>query len=194
MRRFTSLAQDERERVLLSWADSRVVQRRAAFQALRKGTLLAYYGQGGDNGARNPAWDAIGYPGPLGPPQNPPPRTIEPLQVDEDTTLECDVVVVGSGAGGGTAAAVLAQAGLDVVIVEAGRYFSEKDFDGAELSGFDRLYLNGGGMASADASVGLLAAQGLGGTTLVNYTFSFRTPDNVRARVGRRARPARGGL
>ena len=79
--------------------------------------------------------------------------------------------MVGSGAGGGTAAAVLAQAGLDVVIVEAGRYFSERDFDGAELSGFDRLYVNGGGMASADGSVGLLAAQGLGGTTLVNYTF-----------------------
>jgi choline dehydrogenase-like flavoprotein len=97
-----------------------------------------------------------------------------------DVTLDCDVVVVGSGAGGGTAAAVLAQAGLDVVIVEAGRYFSEADFDGAELSGFDRLYVNGGGMASADGSVGLLAAQGLGGTTLVNYTYSFRTPEGVR--------------
>jgi long-chain-alcohol oxidase len=180
VRRFSSLSQERREQVLLSWADSRLVQRRAAFQALRKGALLAYYGKGADNGAPNPVWDAIGYPGPLGPPQDPPPRTIEPLAVTGDTTLECDVVVVGSGAGGGTAAAVLAQAGLDVVIVEAGRYFSEKDFDGAELSGFDRLYLNGGGMASADASVGLLAAQGLGGTTLVNYTFSFRTPDNVR--------------
>jgi long-chain-alcohol oxidase len=180
VRRFSSLSQERREHVLLSWADSRVVQRRAAFQALRKGTLLAYYGKGADNGAPNPVWDAIGYPGPLGPPQDPPPRTIEPLAVTGDTTLECDVVIVGSGAGGGTAAAVLAQAGLDVVIVEAGRYFSEKDFDGAELSGFDRLYLNGGGMASADGSVGLLAAQGLGGTTLVNYTFSFRTPDNVR--------------
>jgi choline dehydrogenase-like flavoprotein len=177
-RHFSSLSQERRERVLLSWADSRVVQRRAAFQALRKGALLAYYGSG--NGARNPAWDAIGYPGPLGPPENPPPRTIEPLAVTEETTLECDAVVVGSGAGGGTAAAVLAQAGLDVVIVEAGRYFSEADFDGAELSGFDRLYLNGGGMASADGSVGLLAASGLGGTTLVNYTFSFRTPEGVR--------------
>ena len=103
-----------------------------------------------------------------------------PLEVTGDVTLDCDVVVVGSGAGGGTAAAVLAQAGLDVVIVEAGRYFSEADFDGAELSGFDRLYLNGGGMASADGSVGLLAAQALGGTTLVNYTYSFRTPDGVR--------------
>ncbi len=177
--RFSSLSQERRERVLLSWADSRVVQRRAAFQALRKGALLAYYGSGG-NGARNPAWDAIGYPGPLGPPDDPPPRAIEPLTVTEDTDLECDVVVVGSGAGGGTAAAVLAKAGLDVVIVEAGRYFSERDFDGAELSGFDRLYLNGGGMASADGGVGLLAAAGLGGTTLVNYTFSFRTPDTLR--------------
>jgi long-chain-alcohol oxidase len=179
-RKFSSLSQETRERVLLSWADSRVVQRRAAFQALRKGVLLAYYCQGGDNGARNPVWDSMGYPGPLGPPTDPPAPTIQPLEVTGDTTLDCDVVVVGSGAGGGTAAAVLAEAGLDVVVVEAGRYFTERDFDGAELSGFDRLYLNGGGMASADGGIGLLAAQGLGGTTLVNYTFSFRTPDKVR--------------
>jgi long-chain-alcohol oxidase len=180
VKRFTGLAQEERERVLLSWADSRMPQRRAAFQALRKGTLLAYYGKGGANGDPNPVWEAIGYPGPLGSPQDPPPPGIEPLEVSEDTTLDCDVVVVGSGAGGGTAAAVLTQAGLDVVVLEAGRYFTEKDFDGAELSGFDRLYLNGGGLASASGSVGILAAQGLGGTTLVNYTFSFRTPDTVR--------------
>jgi long-chain-alcohol oxidase len=179
-RRFSALSQADRERVLLSWGDSRVVQRRAAFQALRKGVLLAYYCQGATNGSGNPAWEALGYPGPLGPPQDPPPATIQPLAVTEDTTLECDVVVVGSGAGGGTAAAVLARAGLDVVLLEAGRYFTERDFDGAELSGFDRLYLNGGGMASADGGIGLLAGQGLGGTTLVNYTFSFRTPDNVR--------------
>lgn len=178
--RFSSLSQEQRERVLLSWADSRVVQRRAAFQALRKGTLLAYYGKDGPDGDRNPVWDAIGYPGPLGAPDSPPPPGIQPLTVGEDTSLDCDVVVVGSGAGGGTAAAVLAKAGLDVIVLEAGRYFTEKDFDGAELSGFDRLYLNGGGMASADGSVGLLAGQGLGGTTLVNYTFSFRTPDKVR--------------
>jgi long-chain-alcohol oxidase len=180
VKRFSSLSQEKREQILLSWADSRVVQRRAAFQALRKGSLLAYYGQGGQNGDVNPVWEAMGYPGPLGPPQSPPPRSLEPLEVSEDTTLSCDVVIVGSGAGGGTAAAVLARAGLDVIIVEAGRYFSERDFDGAELSGFDRLYLNGGGMASVDGSVGLLAGQALGGTTLINYTYSFRTPEKVR--------------
>ena len=41
--RFSSLSPPEREQVLLSWADSRVPQRRAVFQALRKGALLFYY-------------------------------------------------------------------------------------------------------------------------------------------------------
>src|SRR3954452_12089497 len=180
VRRFTSLSQAEREGVLLSWADSRVAQRRAAFQALRKGALLAYYGSGGADANPNPAWEAIGYPGPLGSPREAPPRALTPLAIDADTTLDCDVVIVGSGAGGGTAAAVLAQAGLDVVIVEAGGYYDEAEFDGAELRGLGRLYLNGGGMASADGSIGLLAGSALGGGTLVNYTFAFRPPDDLR--------------
>ncbi|MEA2422992.1 MAG: hypothetical protein QOF55_2091 [Thermoleophilaceae bacterium] len=186
-KRFSKLSQKEREEVLLSWSDSRVPQRRAAFQALRKGVLLCYYGAPGPGGGRNPAWDAMGYPGPLGPPADPPPRTIEPVDVTADTDIECDVCIVGSGAGGGAAAAVLAQAGLDVVVLEAGDYYSERDFDGDELNGFGRLYLNGGGMASHDQSIGLLAGSCLGGTTIVNYTYSFRTPDHVRedwARAG----------
>ena len=40
--------------------------------------------------------------------------------------------------------------------------------------------MNGGGAASHDQSVGLLAGTALGGGTLVNYTTSFRTPDEVR--------------
>jgi long-chain-alcohol oxidase len=43
LRRFSTLGQAERERVLLSWCDSRLPQRRAAFQALRKGALLVSY-------------------------------------------------------------------------------------------------------------------------------------------------------
>jgi choline dehydrogenase-like flavoprotein len=77
-----------------------------------------------------------------------------------------------------------------VVVLEAGDYHSEQDFDGDELSGFSRLYLNGGGMASHDQSIGLLAGTTLGGGTIVNYTFSFRTPDHVREEWARMGAPA----
>jgi long-chain-alcohol oxidase len=177
---FSSLSQEERERTLLAMADAPDVQARAGFQALRKGILLSYYCLPHEGEGPNPVDEALGYPGPLGPPADPPPKTIEPLAVSGDTELECDVCVVGSGAGGGTAAGVLAAAGLDVVVLEAGGYYSEADFDGAELSGYARMYLNGGGVATADQSIGLLAGSCLGGGTVVNYTWCFRPPDFVR--------------
>ena len=178
---FPSLSASKRESELLGWCDSPDVGQRAAFQALRKGILLSYYCLPWPGDGPNPVDEALGYPGPLGPPSDPPPKTIEPLVVDADTELECDVVIVGSGAGGGTAAGVLAAAGLDVVVIEAGGYFSEEDFDGAELSGYARLYLNGGGVATGDQSIGLLAGSCLGGGTVVNYTWCFRPPDFVRS-------------
>ena len=177
---FTSLSQEERERTLLAMADGPDVQGRAGFQALRKGILLSYYCLPHEGEGPNPVDEALGYPGPLGPPTDPPPKTIKPLEVTGDTELECDVCVVGSGAGGGTAAGVLASAGLDVVVLEAGGYYSEEDFDGAELSGYARMYLNGGGIATDDQSIGLLAGACLGGGTTVNYTWCFRPPDWVR--------------
>jgi choline dehydrogenase-like flavoprotein len=178
---FASLSAVDREAFLLSWSDSPEVGPRAAFQALRKGILLSYYCLPWTGAGANPIDEALGYPGPLGPPENPPPKTIAPLEITADTELDCDVVVVGSGAGGGTAAGVLAAAGLDVVVVEAGGYYSEEDFDGAELSGYARMYLNGGGVATDDQSIGLLAGSCLGGGTVVNYTWCFRPPDFVRA-------------
>jgi hypothetical protein len=179
-KRFSDLPQERREQVLLSWCDSRLPQRRAAFQALRKGVLLMYYMLPRPDGDRSPVWDSIGYRGPLGPNEAAPPKALTPLAIDRDTELDCDVCIVGSGAGGGTAAGVLAAAGLDVVVVEAGEYYDDADFDGAELGGYTRMYLQGGGAASDDSSVGLLAGHCLGGGTVVNYTTSFRTPDDVR--------------
>lgn len=183
-RRFADLSQDDRERVLRSWCDSRLPQRRAAFQALRKvATSLSYILPSADG--RNPAWDAIGYPGPPGRVVDPPPKAIQPMAVDQDTTLVCDVCVVGSGAGGGTAAAVLAGAGLDVVVLEAGDYLDDGDFDGAELDGYARLYLGAAAMATVDQSVGLYAGACLGGGTVVNFSTCFPTPDDVRAEWAR---------
>jgi long-chain-alcohol oxidase len=168
------LPQARREAVLRAWRDSPVPKLRTGFQALRKAALAMAYALPG-------RWEQIGYPGPLGSRPDAPAPRLEPLTADGDLELDCDVCVVGSGAGGGVAAAVLAAAGLDVVVLEAGGYWSERDFDGAERAGLRRLYRGGGAAATDDQSVGLLAGTCLGGGTVVNFTTSFRTPDEVLA-------------
>lgn len=171
-RRFRALPAEEREAVLRLWRDSGITARRQAFQGLRKGATIAYYGTVG----------VPGYPGALGPPAEPRPQRITATRADGD--LSCDVCVVGSGAGGGVAAAVLAAAGLDVVVLEAGSHYEDADFDGDELRGLRRLYLDTAGGTTADGGVGLLAGACLGGTTVINYSTSFRTPDAVRSEWG----------
>ncbi|GAA3543142.1 GMC family oxidoreductase [Nocardioides daeguensis] len=173
-RRFSELDQAARERMLLSLSDSRVGAKRVLFQGLKTASLLPYYMTGGAA-----LWDGLGYPGPLGVHPDPPAPAIRPLPLTHDTALSCDVVVVGSGAGGGTAAGVLAAAGLDVVVLEAGGMHDERHFDGGEETGFLQLYALSP-QSTAEGQVALLAGRGLGGGTVVNYTTSFRTPDRVR--------------
>ncbi|GAA1698174.1 hypothetical protein GCM10009808_14580 [Microbacterium sediminicola] len=121
----------------------------------------------------------MGYPGPLGPLGADHPKGLHPETPTTDTTLDCDVVVIGSGAGGGTAAAVLAAQGLEVVVLEKGGYFDDADFTGTELTGLTTLYASGPS-ATAEGQMSLLEAQCLGGGTVVNYSTSFRTPDRIR--------------
>ena len=169
---YSRLPQARREAILRGWRDSPVPLMRTGFQALRKAALAFAYMLPG-------RWDAVGYPGPLGPHPDAPGPRLEPIEPRGPLELECDVCVVGSGAGGGVAAAVLAAAGLDVVVLEAGGYWSERDFDGAERAGLRRLYRGGGASATDDQGVGLIAGACLGGGTVVNYSTSFRTPAEV---------------
>lgn len=125
------------------------------------------------------AWDAIGYPGPNGPPPTVP-KPLSITAIESDSELACDVVVVGSGAGGGTAAGVLAAAGLDVVVLEAGGYHNESDFSHLEADAYARMYLNGALGTTADGGMVILAGSTLGGGTVINYTTSFPTPVRVR--------------
>jgi len=171
---YSRLARPRREAVLRGWRDSPVPLMRTGFQALRKAALAFAYLLPG-------RWEEIGYPGPVGTRSDAPGPRLEPILAAPGTELECDVCVVGSGAGGGVAAAVLAQAGLDVVVLEAGGYWSERDFDGAERTSLRRLYRGGGASATDDQGVSLIAGACLGGGTVVNYTTSFRTPDDVLA-------------
>jgi long-chain-alcohol oxidase len=178
--RFSELPEKDKCRMLLSWADSCVALRRAAFQALRKAIGFLYVMLPGAASGANAVWDQIGYPGPIGVQRPDAPRPLSVTTPQQDTTLKCDACVIGSGAGGGVAAAVLAAAGKEVIVLEAGGYFDDADFDGGELKGFERLYTEFGFASTRDHSVGLLAGECLGGGTVVNYTTSFRTPDDIR--------------
>lgn len=151
----------------------------AGIAALRGLTLAMTYAGVDPETGQNPNWAAFGYPGPVSASPNKP-KTIEVVDIAQDTTLEADVVVVGSGAGGGVIAGQLAQQGLAVVVVEAGGYFNEGDFNQSELWAYQNLYWRGGPNPTVDGNLSLMAGACLGGGTVVNWTNSLRTKPWVR--------------
>lgn len=95
----------------------------------------------------------------------------------QDQTHEADVVVIGTGAGGGTTAEILAKSGLSVILVEEGRLYHQKDFRMDELTSYANLYQEGMSRVTKDGAISVLQGRCVGGSTTVNWTSSFRTPD-----------------
>lgn len=148
-------------------------------------TLFLTYSLPDPATGQNPMWAQFGYPGPVSPPAAGT-KTISPVMPDGDElTLDADVVIVGSGAGGGVIAGTLAQAGLNVVVLEAAGYFDESDFNQSELWAFQNLYWRGGPTPTADYNISLQAGTTLGGGTTINWTTSLRTPSWVREQWAR---------
>jgi choline dehydrogenase-like flavoprotein len=107
------------------------------------------------------------------------PRVTDGSAAASDLDLSADVCVIGTGAGGAVTAAVLAEAGLDVLMIEEGGYYTSADFTMREKDCVPRLYQEAGTRATADAGISLLQGRAVGGTTVVNWTTSFRTPEDV---------------
>lgn len=166
----------EREIILQSWATSRFELRRKAFQGIKRLALfLAYANQ--PNREKHPAWDTIEYSGPPGGGNEP--KRIVPYEITDNRSLSCDVLVIGSGAGGGVVAGELSEAGYDVMVVEKGGYYSEEDFTGNELEASETMFEKYGSLTTHDTALVVLAGTLLGGGTTINWSASFRTPDNV---------------
>jgi len=103
-----------------------------------------------------------------------------------DRVIEADVVIVGSGAGGGVTAEILAQAGLKVVIVEEGALKSSRDFRMREAEAYPALYQESAARKTKDKAINILQGRTVGGSTTVNWTSSFRTPPVTLAHWQRR--------
>jgi choline dehydrogenase-like flavoprotein len=167
----------DRERVLLAWQQSPARELRAAYQVL-SGTVLGFHYGFATEQMPNLTWKSIGYPGPRAAPAAAP--ALRPLVVEGDAVLDCDAVVVGSGAGGGVVAGELAEAGQDVIVLEKGPYVSEEGFTQRELEMMAQLYERGGSLRTRDKAIAVLAGSCVGGGTTVNWTGALRLPDFVR--------------
>jgi choline dehydrogenase-like flavoprotein len=200
--RFEKQSLANRSRILEAWTQSRIPLMRTIAQSLRRLVLLVEY-------SSTPAQREVGYRGPYhdrgpsvpwegalkGEPNDAEPvarapipeaahrqpafaTPLAPLVIDGET-LRADAVVIGTGAGGATAAARLAEAGLDVIIVESGELVHGADFDEREGAMFERLYADGGLRSTDDLGVAMVQGITVGGSTTVNWMIMLRTPDWV---------------
>ena len=171
-------SQESREQILrnVALSDPRAAAGVAAFIGM---TLFLHYGMPDEQG-QNPNWKAFRYPGPV----SVPPQVEKPLTVHEpagsEETLEADVCIVGSGSGGAVVGAVLAERGLDVVVLEAAGYYNESDFTQLELPAYQQMFWRGGPTPTADGNVSVVAGTTLGGGTTINWTNCLRTRPWVR--------------
>jgi choline dehydrogenase-like flavoprotein len=101
-------------------------------------------------------------------------------EVTGDLSVDCDVVIVGSGAGGATMTAELAEAGVDVVVIEEGGYHPTGSFRAQSVRAMRTLYRDGGGgMTIGRPPVLFAEGRCVGGSTVINGGMSWRTPGQV---------------
>ena len=176
-RPFKTLPQEKREKYLTAMANSPVGQLRQGYQAIKRLATFIYFSVPNPEGV-NPNWDVLDYTAPAPPPTDAP-QPIKPLGITEDTTLEADAVIIGSGAGGGVVAGELAMAGKSVIVLEKGGYNNESNFTLQEAQATPELYLKRGTLTTKDLGVIVLAGSTLGGGTTINWMTSLRTPPDV---------------
>jgi choline dehydrogenase-like flavoprotein len=171
---FSRMSRDAREAYMRALATSPVALKRTAFQDLKRLTLLLTYGI-----EDSPYRAAVGYVPPKLDPPSPSAVTVRTPKAGE--VIEADAVVIGSGAGGGVAAAILAVAGRKVIVLERAAMVAEDRFGGPELDGIGDLFLDRGLAATSDRWFSIRAGSAVGGGTVVNWSTSLRPPVAVRA-------------
>ncbi|MGH7491272.1 MAG: GMC family oxidoreductase N-terminal domain-containing protein [bacterium] len=94
-------------------------------------------------------------------------------------TLEADVCIMGSGAGGAILAYFLAKDGREVTLVERGKYVEPREFSEDEVDMVGKLYADGVFQQTQDFSFTILQGSCVGGSTVVNNAVCFSPPEEV---------------
>jgi choline dehydrogenase-like flavoprotein len=102
--------------------------------------------------------------------------TARPATIDERT----QVLIVGSGAGGATTAAILAEAGFDVIVAEEGEWVEQGSVVPFSLDQMERQYRAGGiTVALGRPSIAYTEGRCAGGGTEVNSGLYWRPPGEL---------------
>jgi choline dehydrogenase-like flavoprotein len=96
------------------------------------------------------------------------------LEWDASETIECEVVVVGTGAGGAVVGKELADRGYAVVFVEEGEHHRRDSFTGSSLQAHFDFYR--GSLTLGNAAMPIFMGRLVGGSTAINTGSCFRTP------------------
>ncbi|RZC80205.1 hypothetical protein C5167_042784 [Papaver somniferum] len=207
VKKFKDISLEKRDRILQNWSRSKyIILTRAAFAMIKSFCFYIFFTRIDEN-SENPAWEAIGYRlntekiSSKHRMERPLQRGIietlhetdftlikslsqKGLKVTEDVNqnaykIDCDVVIVGSGSGGGVAAAVLASSGQKVIVIEKGNYFTPEEYSCLEGPSFNQLYEHGAFLLTLDGKMIIMAGSTVGGGSAINWSASIRTPTSV---------------
>ncbi|GAV61279.1 GMC_oxred_N domain-containing protein/GMC_oxred_C domain-containing protein [Cephalotus follicularis] len=204
--KLSEISLERREQILKSWSRQRYLTTlRLFFVVIKLFFFFVFFSRTNEN-SENPSWKAIGYQ--VDTRQKLKTQKERPLQKgiietmhETDSTLiqslikkglqvtadrehnmykiTCDVVIIGSGCGGGVAAAVLASAGQKVLVLEKGNYFAAEDYSSLEGPSIGELYDSGGFLSTLDGKFLIFAGSTVGGGSAVNWAASIKTPNSV---------------
>ncbi|OBZ84131.1 Long-chain-alcohol oxidase FAO2 [Choanephora cucurbitarum] len=174
---FKNLSREEREKVLLGWRNSSISKFRMIYKTFHALACLPSYSHHAKELGRAMKYNGFDQDQKY---ENVPPR-FQMLTPDEITdNMEYDVIVIGSGAGGGVVASQLAKSGKSVLVIEKGAYHHESEFVATEADAFANLYEHGGFTPSFEGTISNLAGSVFGGGTTVNWSASLKLQHFVR--------------
>jgi choline dehydrogenase-like flavoprotein len=177
-RPFTSLDEQAQGRWLARWTESSFFLIRQAARLLLTLVKPVHIGRRAVQAAIGHPPDRLDGVAPKAPMKWPMEQVVTVLE--RDTEVRCQVVVVGSGAGGAVVAAELAEKGIDVVLVEEGRIHGTEEFGSDPLKILRTTYREGGTtLALGRPAMPVPLGMTVGGSTTINSGTCFRTPERV---------------
>jgi long-chain-alcohol oxidase len=152
------LTVQQREKVLQGWASSPLLLLRKAYRGFVALTLFVAYNSIED------VVLAAGYPAHGDPKVQSESARIKPSYpfkfesiVDNYQYIDTEVLVIGSGAGGGVVSSELARKGWKVLVVEKGMYVPNEEMTSTPAHGLKTLFQSQGVMVNEDGSMNVLA-------------------------------------